>query len=68
MEIKPQIITKDGKNEFVVITYSEFLKIQSAIEDYEDLMDLRSAKAETINEPSIPFETVKKNLENKKII
>ncbi len=60
MEIKHQIIKKDGKNEFVVIPYSNFLKIQEMLNDYEDLLDLRKAKSESINEPSIPFEEVEK--------
>jgi len=59
MELKPQIIKKDGKNEYVVLTYKDYLKIQQALEDYQDLIDLRKAKAETINEPSIPFSDVK---------
>ena len=32
--------------------------MQRAIEDYEDLVDLRKAKAETVNEPSIPFNEI----------
>ncbi|MDO8550874.1 MAG: type II toxin-antitoxin system Phd/YefM family antitoxin [Ignavibacteria bacterium] len=59
MELKPQIIKKDDKNEYVVLTYKDYLKIQQALEDYQDLIDLRKAKAETINEPSIPFSDVK---------
>jgi len=60
MEIKHQIIKKDDKNEFVVIPYSNFLKIQEMLNDYEDLLDLRKAKSESVNEPSIPFEEVEK--------
>ena len=60
MEIKHQIIKKDDKNEFVVIPYSNFLKIQEMLNNYEDLLDLRKAKSESVNEPSIPFEEVEK--------
>ncbi|MEY4485103.1 MAG: hypothetical protein RL693_2555 [Verrucomicrobiota bacterium] len=45
MSIHPQIIEKAGKKEFVVIPYEEFLLIQEALEDYEDLLALRHEKA-----------------------
>jgi len=62
MELKPQIIKKDGQNEYVVLPYNDYLKIQQALEDYEDLMDLRKAKSKTINEPSIPFKDAEEKL------
>ena len=62
MELEPQIIKKDGENEFVVLPYNDYLKIRQALEDYEDLIDLRKAKNETINEPGIPFKDVKELL------
>ncbi len=37
MTIHPQIIGKEGKKEFVVLPYDEFIKIQDALEDYDDL-------------------------------
>ncbi len=46
MSIHPQIIEKAGKKEFVVLPYEEFLAIQEALEDYEDLRTLRAEKAE----------------------
>jgi PHD/YefM family antitoxin component YafN of YafNO toxin-antitoxin module len=52
MSIHPQIIEKEGKKEFVVIPYEEFLALQEALEDYDDLRTLRSEKAESANLPS----------------
>jgi PHD/YefM family antitoxin component YafN of YafNO toxin-antitoxin module len=52
MSIHPQIIEKEGKKEFVVIPYEEFLAIQEALEDYDDLRTLRSEKAESAHLPS----------------
>ena len=66
MELNPQIIKKDGKEEYVVIPYNDFLKIEQIIEDYEDLMDLRKAKSETMKEPSIPFGKVEEIIKKKK--
>ena len=50
MSIHPQIIEKAGKKEFVVLPYEEFIALQEALEDYEDLRTLRSEKAEAGNE------------------
>ena len=52
MSIHPQIIEKDGKKEFVVLPYEEFLRLQEALEDYDDLKTLREEKAIAGNEPS----------------
>ena len=52
MSIHPQIIEKDGKKEFVVLPYEEFLRLQEALEDYEDLKTLREEKATAEHEPS----------------
>ena len=68
MELEPQIIKKDGENEFVVLPYNDYLKIKQALEDYEDLIDLRKAKNETINEPGIPFKDVKVLLKTNNLI
>jgi PHD/YefM family antitoxin component YafN of YafNO toxin-antitoxin module len=64
MSIHPQVIEKDGKKEFVVIPYDEFLAIQDQLEDYQDLMDLREAKRESQDEPSAPLHTVRLQLLN----
>lgn len=45
MSIHPQVIEKEGKKEFVVLPYEEFLAIKENLEDYEDLKELREAKA-----------------------
>jgi len=60
MEINPQIIQKNGKNEFVILAYEEFIKIQEKLNDYEDLRLLRAAKQKEKNAPAIPLESIKK--------
>ena len=44
MTLHAQIIKKNGKKEYAVLPYKEFLKIQEELEDYEDLRCLREAK------------------------
>ena len=44
--LHPNILMKDGKKEFAVLPFDEFSKLQEELLDYEDLKDLRKAKAE----------------------
>ncbi|HHN64269.1 MAG TPA: type II toxin-antitoxin system Phd/YefM family antitoxin [Nitrospirae bacterium] len=60
--IRPKILEKDGKKEFVVLTYEEFIKIQEELEDYEDLKELRKAKQEEANAPAVDLKKAKKEL------
>ena len=60
--LHPQFITKNGKKEFTVIPYEEFAALQEFIADMEDLMDLRAAKKEDGDRPSVPLAEVRKML------
>ena len=66
MEYEPQIIKKDGEKEFAVLRYKDYLKIKQALEDNEDLIDLRKVKIETVNEPGVPFNNVKESFSKNK--
>lgn len=58
-----KILEKDGKKEFVVLPYEEFIQIQEEIEDYEALKALRDAKAEEAGSPAISFDKARKELD-----
>lgn len=62
MNIHPQIIEKDGKKEFAVLPYHEFIALEEALQDYEDLQDLREAKLESQGQESIPLNRVMADL------
>jgi len=62
MSIHPQVIEKEGKKEFVVLPYEEFLAIKENLEDYEDLKDLREAKAAEADAPSTPLRDIRTDL------
>jgi PHD/YefM family antitoxin component YafN of YafNO toxin-antitoxin module len=66
MELQTQIIKKNGKNEYVVISYEDYLKIKEKLEDYEDLLDLRKAKEASVTEPTVPFKKVQEIIKSKK--
>jgi len=55
-------IEKDGKKEFVVIPYEEFIELQEQLADYEDLRELRKAKAKEADAPTVSLEEAKKRL------
>lgn len=62
MVIHPQVIEKEGRKEFVVLPYEEFLQIQEVLEDFEDLKELRMEKEESKSLPTIPLDKVVKDL------
>jgi hypothetical protein len=60
--LHPNILERDGKKAFVVLTYEEFLSIEEELQDFEDIKQLREAKAEEAGAPNIPLAEVKKEL------
>ena len=56
IELHPQIITKDGERQFVVLPYEEFAAIEEALADADDLNALRIAKREEGDSVAIPLE------------
>lgn len=61
--LRAQIIRKDGKKEYAVLPYDEFLKIQEQLQDYEDLRCLREAKEAEKDAPTIEINELKKKIE-----
>lgn len=62
MSIHPQVIEKEGKKEFVVLPYEEFLAIKENLEDYEDLKELREAKSAEGDAPATPLSDIRAEL------
>jgi len=57
-----QIIKKNGKKDYVVLPYEEFLKVQEELEDYDDLRSLREAKETEKDAPTIGMAELKKKV------
>ena len=55
-----QIIKKNGKKDYVILPYEEFLKVQEELEDYDDLRSLREAKETEKDAPTIGMAELKK--------
>ena len=62
LTIHPNILERDGKKAFVVLPYEEFVMIEEELQEYEDLKELRTAKAEELDEPTVPLRDAKKEL------
>ena len=60
--LHPNILECDGKKAFAVLPYDEFVKIEEELDDFEDLKDIRAAKAEEANAPATPLASVRKKL------
>ena len=64
--MKAQALKKNGKKEFVVLPWEDYIRIQELVEDYEDLRELRKAKEESKGQRPVPFEKAIKSLKLKK--
>ncbi len=60
IRLHPEYLTKDGKREFAVLPYEEFVALQEILADAADLIDLRSARAEEASAPSTSLSDAKK--------
>lgn len=58
--LNPEFIKKNGKKEFVVLSYDEYKSLEEYLEDLEDLLDLRKAKKKEAKKRSISLDKVKK--------
>jgi PHD/YefM family antitoxin component YafN of YafNO toxin-antitoxin module len=62
MNLHVNYVKKNGKKEFAVIPYEEFIELQEKLADYEDLRELRKAKAKEADAPTVSLEEAKKRL------
>lgn len=60
--LHPQVIEKNGKKDYVVLPYEEFLRVQEDLEDYDDLRYLREAKEAERDAPTIGMAELKKKV------
>ena len=62
IQFHPEFIKKNGKNEFVILPYEEFVTIQELLEDAEDALLLEQARREDQGKPGVTLEEVMKRL------
>jgi hypothetical protein len=59
ISLHPEFLTKDGKKQFAVLPYEEFVALQEVLADAADLIDLRTAKAHEADAATVPLSEVK---------
>ncbi len=62
LTLHPDILIKNGKKQFAVLPYEEFVALQERLADAEDLLELRKAKRTEGKSRSIPLAEVKRQL------
>ena len=62
MKLHPEVLKKNGVNEFVILPYDEFVALQQLLVDAQDLIDLRKAVAAERDAPTISLEELKTEL------
>ena len=62
MTLHAEILVKNGKKQFAVLPYEEFLALQQRLADAEDLLELRKAKRAEGKKRSIPLAEAKRRL------
>ena len=62
IELHPEILRRDGKEQFAILPYEEFVAVKALLEDMEDLRLLEEARANDSGEPGIPLDEVKRRL------
>jgi PHD/YefM family antitoxin component YafN of YafNO toxin-antitoxin module len=59
LQLNPEFLKKNGKPEFVVLPYEEFVLLQERLADLEDLQDLRQAKVDEKDAPTVSLAEAK---------
>ncbi len=60
--LKTVFLKRDGKKQFAVLPYEEFVALQERLADLEDLTELRKAKRAEGGKHSVPLADVKRRL------
>lgn len=62
MTLHAEILIKDGKKQFAVLPYEEFVALQERLADAEDLLELRKAKRAEGKKRSVSLAEAKRRL------
>jgi hypothetical protein len=62
LTLHPEILVRNGKKQFAVLPYEEFVALQERLAEAEDLLELRKAKRTERRKANIPLTVVKKRL------
>ncbi len=60
IELHPEFLTKNGRREFAVLRYEEFVELEEWLQDASDLLEIRSERMIAPEEPNVPLDDVEK--------
>ncbi len=60
VQLHPEFLTKDGKREFAVLSYKEFLALEEWVEDVHDLLEIRDERGADSELASVTLDEVEK--------
>jgi len=61
-KLHPEILKKNGRNQFVILPYEEFVEIQRQLEDAQNLTALRRAMLHDNGGPGLTLNELKSRL------
>ncbi len=62
LKLKPEIWSKDGKKQFVVLSYEQYEAIRERLEDAEDARLLQESRKRQAGAPTISLAEMKRRL------
>ncbi len=62
LKLHPEILIKDGKKQFAILPYEEFIALKERLAEVEDLLKLRKAKKSEGKKKTTPLPKVKRTL------
>lgn len=62
LPLHSEILIKDGKKQFAVLPYEEFVSLKERLEEMEDLLELRKAKKAEGRKRTVSLAHVKRQL------
>ena len=65
LKVKPEYLSKHGKRQFVVLTIEDFDRMREALDDAQDLRDLRRATRSNAGKPYYTPGEVERRLANR---
>lgn len=58
IELHPEFLTRNGRKEFAVLRYEEFVELEEWLQDASDLLEIQFEREQLPEEPNVPLETV----------
>ena len=65
LELHPEFLKKNGRNQFAVLPYDEFVRLQEELDDLADIRALDEARAKEGHLPGITLSEVRRRLDVK---